>query len=53
MNVYCLFVGGKAPFYVRASYSHVAVRVVEAMGFRVSGWDMATSIPEGATIHDA
>lgn len=54
MNIYMLFVDGQWPIYVRASYSFFAVRYAEMkLGVRVSAWDIATSLPSGAHIHDS
>lgn len=54
MNTYILFVDNKSPFYVKASFSFQAVNWLEnRYGFKVSAWDIATSLPQGACVFDS
>lgn len=51
MNVYVLWCRSGKRYFVRASYSFDAVNKVETeYGEIVSSWDVATSLPQNATI---
>lgn len=54
MNTYILFVDNHAPYYIRASYSYVAVNWLQAkLGVQVNAWDVATSLPSQVNVMNA